>query len=112
MLGTILKAAREHKGWTQQELAGHMRVKHPMIVRWELGKSGKQQYLPSPARLTRLCELLGIDERHAQLLWAQDMLIRKFGQAAFDDLVAQLHLADLLPRLLKQYQPPPITHTR
>lgn len=107
MLGTILKAAREHKGWTQQELAGHMRVAQFIVAARELGHSGKQQYLPSPARLTRLCELLDIDERHAQLLWAQDMLIRKFGQAAFDDLVAQLHLADLLPRLLEKYRRPP-----
>ena len=107
MLGTLLKSAREHKGWTQQDLAVHMRVATKMVAVWEIGRSGNQDCFPAPARLTRLCELLEIDERHAQLLWAQDMLIRKFGQAAFDDLVAQLHLADLLPRLLKHYEPRP-----
>lgn len=107
MLGTILKAAREHKGWTQDELASRIGVPRKSIAVWETCQSGSQYYWPPTKRLTLLCQHLGLDERHAQLLWAQDMLIRKFGQAAFDDLVKQLHLADLLPRLLDKYRPPP-----
>jgi transcriptional regulator with XRE-family HTH domain len=107
MLGTLLRAAREHKQWSQEQLAGHMSVARFIIAAWELGHSGAQHYLPSPARLEKLCELLDIDLRHAQLLWAQDMLVRKFGPDAYAELVAQLHLADLLPRLLEKYRATP-----
>ena len=51
---TLLRAAREERGWTQQELADAIRTTPVNVSRWENGKTA-----PSPYFRQRLCEVYG-----------------------------------------------------
>lgn len=58
-LATTLKAARERKLWTQQDLADAAEVTRQTVIRYESGNASN----PEAAPLRRVCAALGLDIR-------------------------------------------------
>lgn len=56
LLGTALKAARQQKGLTQQEVADALGISRPAVGQWEKGETE-----PSTENLVRVCDLLNIN---------------------------------------------------
>lgn len=55
-LGKVIKAAREAKGWTQEQLGNAFGVTKSAVAQWESGKN-----VPDGRKLHRLTDLLGLD---------------------------------------------------
>jgi transcriptional regulator with XRE-family HTH domain len=70
-LGAMIRAARKEAGLTQRELARLIDdyVESQQVSRWERGDNN-----PTAARLAKLIDVLGLDRRHALLVWAESQV--------------------------------------
>lgn len=51
----VLSAAREERGWSQQDLADHLGVSQPTVVRWSTGyTTPSDKQVPALARFLKL----------------------------------------------------------
>jgi transcriptional regulator with XRE-family HTH domain len=57
-VGARIKAWREAKGWSQQELADAVGVTHAAVYQWE--DTGENKTTPSLAKLEKVAEAIGI----------------------------------------------------
>ena len=58
-IGHRIRAWREAKGWTQQQLADAVGVTHAAVYQWEL-EGGDSKTTPSLARLESVAKALGV----------------------------------------------------
>lgn len=64
-IGARIRDAREHQGWTQDELAAAVGVSRSAVAQWETGRAGQ-----ITANLTRVAAALGVGVEH--LMYGRD----------------------------------------
>lgn len=57
-VGARIKAWREAKGWSQQELAEAVGVTHAAVYQWE--DTGENKTTPSLSKLEKVADVLGL----------------------------------------------------
>jgi transcriptional regulator with XRE-family HTH domain len=101
--GELLKAMRQRRGWTLEQVAFHVGVTVSTVSRWERSESW-----PSEEQLARLCAVLGASEaEHAALQGGRGVLNwLPFPAASASDLAALLeavrtHQVPIEPALME-----------
>lgn len=105
-LGSVLRSARQRKGWKQREVAAALKISVPAVGQWE-----RDEVNPTQQNLIEVCHALGIDPGAAMIGVLKDA---RAGLRAKDDRPDGGHIdseaiaaaLDNDERSIKQSEPP------